>query len=38
MTDNTTFYALGIQGNYLKKITLATSTLSPGSYKTFFDT
>ena len=37
MTDNTTFYALGIQGNYLKKTTLATSTLPPSSYKTSFD-
>ena len=37
MSDNTTFYALGIQGNYLKKTTLVTSTLPPGSYKTFFD-
>ena len=38
MADNTIFYALGIQGNYLEKTTLIRSTLPPGSYKTSVDT
>ena len=33
MADNTIFYALGIQDNYLEKTTLVSSTLPPGSYK-----
>ena len=37
MADNTIFYALGIQGNYLEKTTLVRSTLPPGSYKTSLD-
>ena len=32
MADNTIFYALGIQGNYLEKTTLVRSTLPPSSY------
>ena len=38
MADNTIFYALGIQGNYLEKTTLVRSTLPPSSYETFLDT
>ena len=38
MADNTIFYALGIQDNYLEKTTLIRSTLPPGSYKTSLDT
>ena len=38
MADNTIFYALGIQNNYLEKTTLIRSTLPPGSYKTSLDT
>ena len=38
MADNTSFYALGIQDNYLEKSTLVRSTLPPGSYKTSLDT
>ena len=37
MADNTIFYALGIQGSYLHKTTVARSTLPPGSYKTSLD-
>ena len=37
MADNTIFYALGIQDNYLQKTTGARSTLYPGSYKTSLD-
>ena len=32
MADNTIFYALGIQDNYLQKATLIRSTLPPISY------
>ena len=38
MADNTIFYALGIQSNYLEKATLIRSTLPLGSYKTSLDT
>ena len=38
MADNTIFYALGIQNNYLEKATLIRSTLPPGSYKASLDT
>ena len=38
MADNTIFYALGIQGNYLEKTTIIRSTLPLGSYKTSLDT
>ena len=38
MADNTIFYALGIQDNYLEKTMLIRSTLPPGSYKTSLDT
>ena len=38
MAENTIFYALGIQENYLENTTLVRSTLPPGSYKTFLDT
>ena len=38
MGDNTNFYALGIQNNYLETTTLVKSTLLPGSYKTSIDT
>ena len=38
MVDNTIFYALGIQDNYLEKTTFIRSTLVPGSYKTSLDT
>ena len=37
MADNTIFYALGIQDNYLQITTAARSTLYPGSYKTSLD-
>ena len=36
--DNTIFYALGIQDNYLEKTTLIRSTLPPDSYKISLDT
>ena len=38
MADNTIFYALDIQDNYLEKTTLIRSTLPPGSYKISLDT
>ena len=38
MADNTIFYALGIQNNYLQKTTLFRSTLPTGSYETSLDT
>ena len=38
MADNTIFYALGIQNNYLEKTTFIRSTLPPGFYKTSLDT
>ena len=38
MADNTIFYALGIQDDYLEKTTLIRRTLLPGSYKTSLDT
>ena len=38
MADNTIFYALDIQDNYLGKTTLIRSTLPPGSYKASLDT
>ena len=38
MADNTIFYALGIQDNYLEKATIIRSTLIPGSYMTSLDT
>ena len=38
MADNTIFYALGIQDNYLEMTTFIRSTLVPGSYKTSLDT
>ena len=38
MADNTIFYALGMQDNYLEKNMLVRSTLLPGSYKTSLDT
>ena len=38
MVDNTIFYALDIQDNYLGKTNLIRSTLPPGSYKTSLDT
>ena len=38
MADNTIFYTLSKQDNYLEKTTLARSTLPPGSYKTSLDT
>ena len=37
MTNNTIFYALGIQDNYLETTTLIRSTLPPGSYKASLD-
>ena len=37
MADNTIFYALGIQNNYLAKTTLVRSTLPTGSYETCLD-
>ena len=38
IADNTIFYAIGIQDNYLEKITLLRSTLHSGSYETSLDT
>ena len=38
MADNTIFYALTMQDNYLEKTTLVRSRLSPGSYKTSLHT
>ena len=38
MADNTIFYALCIQNNYLQKTTLFRSTLPTGSYETSLDT
>ena len=38
MADNTIFYALGIQDDYLEKTTPIRWTLLPGSYKTSLDT
>ena len=38
MADNTIFYALGMQDNYLEKTTLVRSTLPPDSHKTSLDT
>ena len=38
MADNTIFYALGIQENYLEKITIIKSILRLVSYKTSLDT
>ena len=38
MADNTIFYVLGIQDNYLEKATLVRSTLPPGSYEASLDT
>ena len=38
IADNTIFYALGTQDNYIEKTTLVRSTWSPGSYKTSLDT
>ena len=38
MADNTIFYALGIQNNYLEKATIIRSTLIPGSYKASLNT
>ena len=38
MADNTIFYALGIQDNYLQRATLIRSILPPISYKTSLDT
>ena len=38
MADNTIFYALGIQDDYLEKTTLIRWTLLSGSYKTSLDT
>ena len=38
MADNAIFYAIGIQEDYLEKITLVRLTLPHGSYKTYLDT
>ena len=38
MADNTIFYALGIQDNYLEKTTFIRSNRLPGSYKASLDT
>ena len=38
MADNVTFYALGIQDEYIEKTMLIRSTLPPGSYKTSLNT
>ena len=38
MVSNRFFIALGILGNYFEKILHNKSTLTPGSYKTPFDT
>ena len=38
IADNTIFYTLGTQDNYLEKTTLIRSTIPPGSYKTSLDT
>ena len=38
MADDTIFYALGLQDNYLEKTTFIRSTLASGSYKTPLDT
>ena len=38
LADNTIFYALGIQDNYLEKTMLIRSTLPTGSNKTSLDT
>ena len=38
MADNTIFYVIGIQNNYLQKTTLVRSTFPTGSYETSLDT
>ena len=38
IADNTIFYTLGTQDNYIEKTTLVRSTWSNGSYKTSLDT
>ena len=38
MADNVIFYVIGIQDDYLEKITLVRLTLPHGSYKTYLDT